>query len=286
MSGIFSQYSTESVLLALGLTVFAGLATGIGSGIAFWARRNNLRLLAWALAFSAGVMLYVSFMEILPKATDSLARALGEGRAGWWAAFGFFGGLALMALVDLLVPKAENPHELRSDADLAALKPGAGGGAHRGLLRMGLFTALAIGLHNFPEGMGTFLAALEDPRTGVAVAVAVALHNIPEGVSVSVPIFYATGNRGRAFKWSLLSGLAEPLGAVAAALMLGWLLPTWAMGIVFAGVAGVMVYISLDELLPTARQFGKSHEVIAGIAAGMAVMAGSLLLLATGGGPS
>lgn len=270
-------------MVAFGLTVFAGLATGIGSGIAFWARRNNVRLLAWALAFSAGVMLYVSFMEILPKATASLARALGEGRAGWWATIGFFGGLALMALVDALVPKGENPHELRSDSDLAALKPGNRGAAHAGLWRMGLFTALAIGIHNFPEGMGTFLAALEDPRTGVAIAVAVALHNIPEGVSVSVPIFYATGDRGRAFKWSLLSGLAEPLGAVAAALMLGWLLPTWAMGIVFAGVAGVMVYISLDELLPTARQFGKSHEVVAGIAAGMAVMAGSLLLLSPGG---
>ncbi len=273
-------------MLAFGLTVFAGLATGIGSGIAFWARRNNVRLLAWTLAFSAGVMLCVSFMEILPKATASLARALGEGRAGWCAAIGFFGGMAIMGLVDLIVRKGDNPHELRSDLDLEAVKSGAGGEPHQGLWRMGLFTALAIGIHNFPEGMGTFLAALEDPRTGLAVAVAVALHNIPEGVSVSVPIYYATGERGRAFKWSLLSGLAEPRGGVAAARMLGWLLPAWAMGIVFAGVAGVMVYISLDELLPTARQFGKSHEVIAGITAGMAIMAGSLLLLSTGGARS
>lgn len=231
-------------------------------------------------------MLYVSFMEILPKATASLSRALGEGRASWWAAIGFFGGLAIMALVDLLVPKGDNPHELRSDLDLAGVKSGAGVEPHRGLWRMGLFTALAIGIHNFPEGMGTFLAALEDPRTGLAVAVAVALHNVPEGVSVSVRFYYATDDRGRAFKWSLLSGLAEPLGGVAAALMLGWLLPAWAMGLVFAGVAGVMVCISLDELPPTARQFGKNHEVIAGITAGMATMAGSLLLLSTGGAQS
>lgn len=279
MSGFFSNFPMTTVLWALGLTLFAGLATGIGSCLAFWARRDNVRLLAWALAFSAGVMLYLSFMEILPKATESLARTLGEGRAGWWVAAGLFGGLAIMALIDLVVPQAENPHELRSDADLAALKPGAGRERHRGLWRMGLFTALAIAVHNFPEGMGTFLAALEDPRTGLAVAIAVALHNIPEGVSVSVPIYYATGDRRRAFRWSLLSGLAEPLGGVVAALTLGWLLPTWAMGIVFAGVAGVMIYISLDELLPTARQFGKSHEVIAGITAGMAVMAASLLLM-------
>jgi ZIP family zinc transporter len=228
-------------------------------------------------------MLYVSFMEILPKSTDGLARAFGEGRAGWRAALGFFGGLALMGSVDALVPKGENPHELRSDAGLAGLKPGTAGAAHRGLWRMGLFTALAIGIHNSPEGMGTFLVALEDPRGGLAVAVAVALHNILEGVSVSVPIYYATGDRVRALKLSPLSGLAEPLGGVVAALTLGWLLPAWSTGIVFAGVAGVVVYISLDELLATARQFGKNHEVVAGITAGMAVMAASLLLLSTRG---
>lgn len=279
MGGFFNSFSTADILWALCLTLLAGLATGIGSCIAFFARRENLRFLAWSLAFSAGVMLYVSFVEILPKATESLARAMGESRAGWWATIGFFAGMIIMAVVDLLIPKASNPHELRSANDLAPLKDKVALPRGRMLLRMGLFTAGAIALHNFPEGMGTFIAALEDPRTGVAIALAVALHNIPEGVSVSVPIYYATGNRRRAFGWSFLSGLAEPLGGIVAALTLGWLLPPESMGIIFAAVAGVMVYISLDELLPTARQFGHSHEVVAGIIAGMAVMAASLLLM-------
>jgi len=229
-------------------------------------------------------MLYVSFVEILPKATESLARNYNSSAAGWLANLGFFAGIIFMAIIDALVPKAENPHELRAEADLQLLKAHRGatsaptGEQHR-LKRMGLFTALAIAIHNFPEGMATFLAALENPQTGVAIAIAVALHNIPEGVSVSVPIYYATGRRGRAFMFSFLSGLAEPLGGLVAAVTLDWLLPPQSMGLVFASVAGVMVYVSIDELLPTARQYGRSHEVLAGIAGGMALMAVSLLLL-------
>jgi ZIP family zinc transporter len=280
------NFTAGGLGFAFGLTLLAGLATGLGSALAFFARRTNLRLLAWTLAFSAGVMLYVSFMEILPKAIQSLARRYGDSGGAWLANLGFFGGILLMAIIDALVPKAENPHEMRTDTDLQQLKPRQGSallpaGQHHPLSRMGLFTAMAIAIHNFPEGMATFLAALEDPFTGVAVAIAVALHNIPEGVSVSVPIFFATGRRGWAFTLSFLSGLAEPLGGVVAAVTLDWLLPPQVVGLVFAGVAGVMVYVSIDELLPTARQYGRSHEVLAGIAGGMALMAVSLLLLKT-----
>jgi ZIP family zinc transporter len=150
---------------------------------------------------------------------------------------------------------------------------------------MGLFTALAIGIHNFPEGLATFLAALHDPGLGVAIAVAIALHNIPEGISVSVPIFYATGNRRKAFVYSVLSGLAEPVGAIVAYLVLvlflgnGAAMPPQVMGVLFGGVAGIMVYISLDELLPTSRAYGKGHDSIGGFVAGMLVMALSLLLM-------
>jgi zinc transporter, ZIP family len=284
MEHALPNFTPSKLGFAFGLTLLAGLATGLGSGLAFFARRANLRLLAWTLAFSAGVMLYVSFMEILPKATQSLGRQYAASRAAWLANLGFFGGILLMAIIDALVPKSENPHELRTDADLQQLKasqqtarlPAA---KHHPLWRMGLFTAMAIAIHNFPEGMATFIAALEDPFTGVAIAIAVALHNIPEGVSVSVPIFYATGRRGWAFTLSFLSGLAEPLGGVVAAVTLDWLLPPQVMGLVFASVAGIMVYVSIDELLPTARQYGRSHEVLAGIAGGMAMMAVSLLLL-------
>jgi ZIP family zinc transporter len=164
--------------------------------------------------------------------------------------------------------------------------PGAHEHVRKGkLMRMGLFTALAIGIHNFPEGLATFLAALNDPGLGVAIAVAVALHNIPEGVSVSVPIFYATGDRRKAFLYSFFSGLAEPVGAVIAWLAIrfflgsGGAVPPQVMGALFAGVAGIMVYISVDELLPTSRAYGKGHDSLFGLVAGMAVMALSLLLM-------
>ena len=278
-------FSSGSFGFAFGLTLLAGLATGVGSALAFFAKRTNLRLLAQTLAFSAGVMLYVSFMEILPEAAVQLTPHFGARAAGWLANAGFFGGIVAMALIDYLVPSADNPHELRADADLEALKvrggaPAAPPGQREHLARLGFVTAAAIAIHNFPEGMATFLAALNDPRTGFAIAAAVALHNIPEGISVSVPIFYATGRRGRAFTYSLLTGLSEPLGGLVAAFALNWLLPDYAMGLVFASVAGVMVYVSIDELLPTAHRYGRSHEILACIAGGMAVMAVSLLLLA------
>lgn len=284
MEYALSYFTPGGLGFALGLTLMAGLATGLGSALAFFAKRTNLRLLAWSLAFSAGAMLCVSFMEILPKANASLTRSFGGSSAGWLAALGFFAGIIVMAIIDVLVPHADKSHELHSDADLQRLKATGRAtvvptGEQRRLRRMGLFTALAVAIHNFPEGVATLLAALEDPRTGVAIAVAVALHNIPEGVSVSAPIFFATGSRGRAFVYSFLSGLTEPLGGLFAAVTMGWLLPLHAVGLVFAGVAGVMVYVSLHELVPTARQYARSREVLAAIAGGMAVMAVSLLLL-------
>jgi len=288
----------NAVWLAFGLTLFAGMATGIGSGIAFFARRANYRFLSVATGFSAGVMLYVSFVEILPKGASALAAAGGEMWGPWFNAAAFFGGILFIGVIDVLIPAAENPHVTHAERERAPLRgPGAPRpgftaappeGAQdlhdhgRKLARVGLFTALAIAIHNFPEGLATFLAALDNPRVGVAIAVAVALHNIPEGVSVAVPIFYATGSRRRAFIFSLLSGLAEPIGAVVGYALLRVItggLPAGATGALFGGVAGVMVYISLDELLPASRAYGTSHDSLAGLIGGMAVMALSLLLL-------
>lgn len=270
---------SPEVQFALGLTLFAGLATGVGSTIAFFARRTNFRFMAISLAFSGGVMLYVSFTEILGKASAALSEAHGPTLGAWYTAGAFFFGFALIAFIDFTIPSYENPHEPRGETDVAALHGPEHAPVHAPLLRTGLFTALAIGIHNFPEGLATFAAALQDPHLGVAIAIAIALHNIPEGVSVSVPIFMATGNRRRAFMLSLLSGLAEPLGALVGFVALQALFKPAAVGLVFAAVAGVMVFISLDELLPTAREHGRAHEVIAGVAAGMAVMSLSLLLL-------
>lgn len=293
---------------ALALTLFAGLATGVGSAIAFFAKRTNYRFLSVSTGFSAGVMLYVSFVEILPKGFDALAQAWGETWGHWVNTGSFFGGMALIGLIDTLIPAAKNPHETHSEEERAPLRDAtaawpafatvapqgaaAGTGVHdhridrSRLVRMGLFTALAIAIHNFPEGLATFLAALRDPALGAAIAVAVALHNIPEGISVSVPIYYATGDRRKAFAYSFLSGMAEPVGAGVAYLALrlflgaeGGVIPPQVMGLMFGGVAGIMVYISLDELLPTSKAYGKGHDSLLGLVSGMMVMALSLLLM-------
>lgn len=289
------------VWLALGLTVFAGMATAIGSAIAFLATRTNYRFLSVATGFSAGVMLYVSFVEIFYKGVASLTAAYGDYWGHWINVGSFFGGMLLIGLIDNLIPAADNPHEVHSESesaplhDLTAPIPAVreceessppGDIKHQKLLRMGLFTALAIGIHNFPEGLATFLAALHDPTLGTAIAIAIALHNIPEGISVSVPIFYATGNRKKAFAYSVLSGMAEPVGAGIAYLALrlffggdSGMIPQQVMGILFGAVAGIMVYISLDELLPTSRAYGKGHDSLFGLVGGMVVMALSLLLM-------
>ena len=294
------------VWFALGITLLAGLATGIGSIIAFTAKRTNYRFLSIATGFSAGVMLYVSFVEIFFKGLTALTERFGDYWGHWVNAGSFFGGMLIIGLIDNLIPAGENPHEVRSEDETlplhdasavhapppipalvtAAPYPADGKHDHHRLMRMGLFTALAIGIHNFPEGLATFLAALQDPSLGIAIAIAVALHNIPEGISVSVPIFYATGNRRKAFLYSFLSGLAEPVGAGIAylALRLFWGgtdggIPPQIMGILFGGVAGIMVYISVDELLPTSRAYGKGHDSLLGLVGGMLVMALSLLLM-------
>lgn len=296
----------KDVWTAFGLTLFAGMATAIGSAIAFAAKRTSYRFLSITTGFSAGVMLYVSFVEIFFKGVNSLAGRFGETRAHWINAGSFFGGMLLIGLIDNLIPAAKNPHETHSEAEALPLRdpsapapdfegfseaqkksPGIHDhGAHHKLMRMGMFTALAIGIHNFPEGLATFLAALQDPGLGLVIAVAIALHNIPEGVSVSVPIFYATGSRRKAFLYSALSGLAEPIGAIIAYAGIRYFLgggrevvPSEIMGVLFGGVAGIMVYISLDELLPTSRAYGKGHDSLLGLIAGMVVMAISLLLM-------
>lgn len=267
-----------NVLLALGLTLFAGLATGIGSLLAFFTSRTNTKFLSVALGFSAGVMIYVSLVEIFVKAKDSLTAVLGPTQGYWMTLVGFFGGILFIALIDRFIPKANNPHEVRTveDVNAVTLKPEID---EERLMKMGLFTALAIAIHNFPEGIATFMATLQDPNVGIAIAIAVAIHNIPEGIAVAVPIYFATGNRRKAFNLSFLSGLAEPVGAFVAFLFLMPFLNDVMFGIIFAGVAGIMVFISLDELLPAAKKYDETHLSIYGLVAGMAVMAISLVIL-------
>ncbi|HPI46102.1 MAG TPA: zinc transporter ZupT, partial [Tenuifilaceae bacterium] len=217
--------------------------------------------------------IYVSFVEIFQKAKESLIIPLGKMGGTTLTVISFFGGMLVIALIDKFIPSAENPHEIHTVEELDN-KPVR----NKKLMRMGVFTALAIGIHNFPEGLATFTAALENPSLGIAIAIAIAIHNIPEGIAVSVPIVFATGDRKKAFRLSFLSGLAEPVGAIVGYLVLMPIMSPLTFGILFAGVAGIMVFISLDELLPAAREYGEHHLSIYGLISGMMVMAASLLM--------
>ena len=279
----------NNVVFAFMLTLFAGLSTGIGSLIAFFSKKSNTKFLSISLGFSAGVMIYVSMIEIFAKAQASLILELGKTRGSWVTVIAFFGGIFVIGIIDKLIPSSENPHELHSVEEMRDDHPDNNHHIlqinkrkeaikNKKLLRMGLFTALAISIHNFPEGLATFIAALRQPQIAVPIAIAIAIHNIPEGIAVSVPIYYATGSKKKAFLYSFLSGLSEPVGALLGYLILMPFINDVLMGIIFAFVSGIMVFISLDELLPSAREYGEHHLSIYGLVAGMMVMALSLLL--------
>lgn len=269
------------LLLAFLVCTAAGLATGVGSLLAFLGKANDKRFLSLALGFSAGVMIYVSFMEIVPKATESLGSFLSDRHAQALTLLGFLLGIAVAAIIDRMLPHDHDrahPHDvyLPKDMDLGA-RPRSG--EQRMLLRTGLFTAVAVAIHNFPEGLVTFMAVLDDPSVGILIAIAIALHNIPEGIAIAVPVYHATGSRRKAFWYSFVSGLFEPLGALVGYFLLLRFMNDTAFGMIFAGVAGIMVFISFDKLLPTASRFGHPHLSLYGMFAGMAMMGLSLVLL-------
>ena len=270
-------FNVNNLLFAFGLTLFAGLSTGIGSLVALYTKKpTNNKFLSVVLGFSAGVMIYVSMIEIFPEARVSLEAIYGSPQGYWATTIAFFAGIALIALIDRFVPSPDNPHDIHNKKDLDEMEAN-----DPALLRLGLFSALAIAIHNFPEGIATFASAIKEPTLGITIAIAIAIHNIPEGIAVSVPVYYATGSRKKALFYSFLSGFSEPLGAVIGYFLLRSFILNEAMfGWIFAGVAGIMVYISLDELLPTAEKYGEHHSAIYGLILGMMVMAASLLLFA------
>ncbi|MDR0295415.1 MAG: zinc transporter ZupT [Prevotellaceae bacterium] len=266
--------SEQTIWLAFGLTMLVGLSTGIGSLIALIAKRTNTKFLCISLGLSAGVMLYVSFMDLIPMAKEELLAHFGDKTGMLSLLLAFFGGMGLIMLIDFLIPKPNNPHEFQDVEDMK--KPN---GRQKSLHRTGVFVALALVAHNFPEGIAVFTSVMTNGLSvAIPITLAIAIHNIPEGIAVSVPIYHATGNKRKAFWLSFLSGLAEPLGALVAFL---FLMPFWSPiinGIIMAVVAGIMVYISLDELLPTAEKYGKHHLSISGLIAGMILMALSSFL--------
>lgn len=309
----------DNVFIAFLLTLLAGLATGIGSCIVFFAKKTNKKFLCISLGFSAGVMIYVSMIEIFQEAKDSLIGAMGLKIGSLVTVVSFFGGIAIIALINKFIPKEENLHNARSIDDIQNTEISLENGKcrkltgkefeegadksksnkwfkikgkkkdlnsneknisidDRRLMRTGIVTALAIAIHNFPEGLATFVSALDNASLAIPITIAIAIHNIPEGISVSVPIYYATGDKKKAFIYSFLSGMTEPVGALIGYLLLRNIFNDMTLGILLSAVAGIMVFISLDELLPTARKYGEHNLSIYGMVAGMMVMAVSLLL--------
>lgn len=263
----------NNILIAFLLTVIAGLSTGIGSCIAFFSKKTNTKFLAVSLGFSAGVMIYVSMVEIFQKANKMLVSVYGDKKGMLITIIAFFIGMIFIGVIDKMIPTDKNPHEVKSFNQVEEQEV-----KKKKLMRTGVFTALAIGIHNFPEGLATFVAALQEPALAIPIVVAIAIHNIPEGIAVSVPIYYATGDRKKAFMYSVASGLSEPVGALIGYLILLPIMNDTVYGILFAVVAGIMVFISIDELLPSAREYGEHHLSIYGLVAGMFLMAISLWL--------
>lgn len=259
----------QPVLLAFLLTIAAGLSTGVGSAIALIAKKTNTNFLSVSLGFSAGVMIYVSFMEMLPQSLSQLVDAFGGKQGTLYMMCALFGGMAFIAMIDFLIPKRVNPHEMHGVEEMKKKVS---------LKRTGIVVAMSIAIHNFPEGIATFTSALSGLDIAIPITIAIAIHNIPEGIAVAVPIYHSTGSRKKAFWFSFLSGLAEPFGALIAYLFLMHFWTPAINGFVLAAVSGIMIYISLDELLPSAEKYGKHHLSISGVVAGMVVMAASLYL--------
>ncbi len=277
---------TPEIIYALLLTLGAGMATVIGGLLPFFAGgRGSQWLLPFSLGLSAGVMIYISFMELLAEAQSILIEEYGDKLGGLYAIAALFGGIAVVGLIDILIPSGENPHhpcEMENLSKSGGVKSAEDKGVKpdsKRLKRVGLVTALAIAVHNFPEGIATFITSLEEPALGLTIAVAVAIHNIPEGIAVAIPIYYATRSRGKALLYTLISGVAEPAGALLAMFILAPYITPTLMAVMLAAVAGFMIFISIDELLPSARVYGHAHTSIIGFVLGMLIMATSLILI-------
>lgn len=260
----------NNILFAFLITLLAGFSTTLGSIFVISTKKLSKKFLCISLGFSAGVMIYLSMIEIFKEAENSLSLALGPKLGPLITVLSFFSGMAIIAIIDKLVPNIENPHELKDENDVIEKNI---------LLKTGIFTAVVMAIHNFPEGLATFISAMNSLEFAIPVAIAIAIHNIPEGISVSIPILYGTGSKKKAFFYSFISGMSEPLGALVGFFFLGSIFNDLTISILLAATAGIMVFISLDELLPTAGKYCQYHFAIYGLIAGMFFMAISLLII-------
>lgn len=262
------HYELHAVLVAFALTIAAAAATMIGGLSVLRASSTNPRLLAFGLAFAGGAMVYISLVEIFGKSNAEFSKIFDAKDAYTWTTILFFCGVGLLAVIDRLIPNPHNEFVKLSSPDLDK----------KYLARVGLLAALAITVHNFPEGMATFFATLDNPVVGAPLAIAIAVHNIPEGVSIAIPVYYATGSKGKALLACCLSALAEPIGAALGYFVLAPFLTPFVFGSVFGVIAGAMVFLALDELLPSAKRYASGHDAVYGMIIGMAMVALSLVL--------
>jgi len=268
-----------NLILSILLATLAGLSTGIGGLVSIFFKRTNNKVLSLMLGFSAGIMIYISFIELYQESQTNLCNIHGTVSGKILTVLSFFFGITLMAFINELIPKPNHPHRARKIESI--YKNGIPSGIKNKdkLFRTGIFTAIAVTLHNFPEGLASYVSTMKSPALGISIALAIAIHNIPEGIAISIPVYYATGSRKKAFFAALFSGLTEPLGAVMAMAVLGRFITDTLFGIIFGAVAGIMVYISLDELLPTSREYGENNLSLLGLMLGMAVMAISVIFI-------
>jgi ZIP family zinc transporter len=254
---MFAEMFTTEALRALLLSSVAGMSTLLGALVLFFAKQKSETLVTVSLGFAAGVMLGVSFTELMPYAEESLSAFAGKRLGILLSVASLICGVLLAAGLDKLVPHEDAGTENRE---------------HKNLFRVGFVSMLAIGLHNFPEGIATFMAGYSDMSLGLTIMFAIIMHNIPEGISVAMPIYYATGSKKKALKYTFLSGVAEPLGALLAFLVLRHFINDLIMGIVFALISGIMLYISIEELIPSSRQYGYKRLALISVFAGICLM--------------
>ena len=260
----------QNFVPAMLMTLVAGLTTAVGGAIAFMVKKDNLKVLSVGLGFSAGVMIFLSLTDIIPEASELLAVNFPNVHE-WMVFAGFILGIIVAILIDYFLPDHVDPDELAN--------PDAPCNHHHKIKRAGLLTAIAICVHNFPEGMATFLTTTQNLTLGISVGLAIAIHNIPEGFAIALPIYHVTGKKRYAMLYASLSGISEPIGALIGMLLFTLFLPQVLVGILLAAVAGIMIYLSFDTLLPLSREYGNWHLSMIGIMTGILFIWAGLILL-------
>ena len=249
----------HSAKFALILSFLAGISTVLGACIVFISKRKSKKTITFALGFSGGVMICVSFTDLFPFAETTLVKYYGNLYGVLLTMIYMLSGAIFAMLIDKLIP-SENNLIISNNS------------SNSRLFRVGIVAMIAITLHNFPEGIATFMSSYQNIALGISISIAIAMHNIPEGIAVAMPIYYSTGNRLKALRYTFYSGLSEPLGALLAYVLLKPLISEFLLGLIFAFVMGIMLYICFEELIPSSRGYGHTTLSLWSIFLGICIM--------------